>query len=185
VEAACRDKRVHRPTDFQLLVRTLTNSIKVRPLVETRATSNPDEVLIGMMRVLTTLVEYHPPFAEEVGLSSAHPHECGLLREVLCNGLFGSHTGVFQFPKYKTRQSRIAAYRLLVALCKHSAACRHQLLDWLMTQHAGVNFHCISSWEYHPAANDKVFYDSSSPVYLIPLLSLFLSRLSPHNNMCV
>jgi ubiquitin C-terminal hydrolase len=165
IRDSCGGKHGGHAIKFQSLLTLLVKNIKVRPPIEMRATSEPDEMLIGMMKVVKTLVDYYPPFADQIGPSvhSESQHdgmERGLVIEVYYNGLFallseGITEGV-QLPKCKTKLSQIAAYDLLISLCKNSAKCYQELLNRLFAIHCNeVNFRRISSWEYHPAAEDK------------------------------
>lgn len=104
--------------------------------------------------------------------SSKDGMERGLIEEVYYNGLFAlrsQHSVGIQLPKCKTKLSQMAAYDLLVTLCKNSQSCYKELLSRLLTIHcAESNFRRITTWEYHPGADDKVpFFIHYS---LLPLL---------------
>jgi hypothetical protein len=70
ISDSCKGKDGGNPTQFQSLLNVLVKNIKLRPPVEIRATSEPDEMLIGMMKVVKTLVDSYPPFADQIGPSS-------------------------------------------------------------------------------------------------------------------
>ncbi len=87
IHDACLGKDGGSPAQFHPLLVQFAQQIQQRPIVETRHTELVDEVLVGMMSIVCTIVKHQPEYREEVG------QQYGLVQELYHNGLFALKSG--------------------------------------------------------------------------------------------
>ena len=135
-------------SQFQDLLVEFVKRIKQRPIVETRHSELVDEILVGMLNISTTIVKNIPKYRPELGTTF------NMLEELYHNCLFALKAGpsVHSPPKCKTKSSRIAAFALLVEICKEPSNLM-KVLQLLGPNHNGSLK--LNTWEYQPGTDDK------------------------------
>eukprot|EP01124_Arcella_intermedia_P026994 TRINITY_DN5198_c0_g1_i1.p1 TRINITY_DN5198_c0_g1~~TRINITY_DN5198_c0_g1_i1.p1 ORF type:complete len:2650 (-),score=519.31 TRINITY_DN5198_c0_g1_i1:70-6840(-) len=138
----------------------LLDEIMKRPIFEEGQHLDVDHVLRGKVMFLEVLLKRDISFAQEI------PQELlksGKLVSELCNDfLFTTRvesadsvvTRRSAGAKCKSRSSRVAAFDLVVELCKISPESFECLANQLFQIHTGKSKQ-LSSWYYHPSSNDK------------------------------
>lgn len=155
IELSC-DTGIH-VSNFDNILNDFCVGIKSRPIVETRTSSSVDDLLTGMLSIVRLLVKnsVNPSLRLILGQKE------GLIQELYYNCLFGlKSSGIItignnhlNIPKCKQKRSRVAAFNLLIELCKDCTENFLQLLEYLAKHHVGGLR--LSTWEYHPGADDK------------------------------
>jgi len=130
-----------------------------------------DKIFIGLLQLCEKILNVRPHLREIVGAKDRH----NLVEEIFCTCLFDvqeretsfqdlyddQDTNVFDknYVKAKSRDSRSAAYKLLITLCKDSTANTEILLRCL-SQLMGViqKLNTATGWGYSPASDTKSFY---------------------------
>ena len=127
---------------FMNLATKLCLGIQGRSILERGSSSDQvDHILVGMMRLLRTLLCNNPTLKELLGPKEENGGMC-LVSELHDKCLFAVSTGDFALgaiplPKCKCPESRAVASDLLRELCDGCAANRSELLDLIITQHLG------------------------------------------------
>jgi hypothetical protein len=128
---------------------SFVKKIKERPIVERRNSELADEILVGIMAIVTTILKAEPTYRLELGKNY------GVITELYHNCLFAMKAGPSPDapPKCKAKLSRVQAFNLLVELCRDCTENFMELLQYLLPHHpGGVK---LQSWEYHPGSDDK------------------------------
>ena len=113
---------------------SLATSLKQSAIVEERNGSRDDQILIGILRTLQSLVLLRPDLRRQLGSSSG----MGLVKHIFINCLFSvpsveSHE-VDGPPKCKLPRSRMAAFDLLLRFVDDCVETYSELLDLLLEQ---------------------------------------------------
>eukprot|EP01119_Soliformovum_irregulare_P016659 TRINITY_DN4860_c0_g1_i1.p1 TRINITY_DN4860_c0_g1~~TRINITY_DN4860_c0_g1_i1.p1 ORF type:complete len:2591 (-),score=801.00 TRINITY_DN4860_c0_g1_i1:32-7804(-) len=143
--ASCDGKDGGNVKDYHQLLIDLVIAIKDRPVVEFQQSDATDELLVGMMGIVYTLIKRDADYRIEVG------SKYGLVQELYHAFLFKTGSGL---PKCKTKTSRMMAFTLLVEVCRDSAQNYEELLSLLTPHHVGVNTQ-IKTWDYDPSSDNK------------------------------
>ena len=113
---------------------SLANSLKQSAIVEERNGSRDDQILIGILRTLQSLVLLRPELRKQLGSSLG----MGLVKYIFVDCLFSvpsvdSHE-VDGHPKCKLQRSRMAAFDLLLRFVDDCVETYSELLDLLLEQ---------------------------------------------------
>jgi hypothetical protein len=119
---------------------SLANSLKQSAIVEERNGSRDDQILIGILRTLQSLVLLRPELRKLLGSASG----LGLVKHIFINCLFSvpsveSHE-VDGPPKCKLPRSRVAAFDLLLRFVDDCVETYSELLDLLLAQCSRCRF---------------------------------------------
>ena len=132
---------VYQPSQNYLeLVEYLVNRIFTHPFTEKKNVNVSDKVLIGLLKLSDNIFYYFPEYKEQIfddekikKFFKEILFPDGLLFENLEYDLnYLQNDSHFQPPKAKLKETRIAAYKLLVTLGSNSVSITNSLLNCLV-----------------------------------------------------
>jgi hypothetical protein len=161
---------------FQPLLLRFAAAIRERPIVETRNSELVDEILVGMMNVVSTILKHAPHYRLQLGTcTSLHSAKnslwctnCSTIAsfpsKVALEGILprnASHVLAGALLLLRTYIAllligcsfRVMAFSLLAELCRDCEENYIELLNLLKPHHTGGRK--INTWEYHPSSDDK------------------------------
>eukprot|EP00743_Colponemidia_sp_Colp-15_P003962 GILK01004274.1.p1 GENE.GILK01004274.1~~GILK01004274.1.p1 ORF type:complete len:2187 (+),score=414.92 GILK01004274.1:440-6562(+) len=158
VEDSCDGRAGSEASKFESLLVDLAERVKAHPFIEKRNSPEQDKLLIGLMKLIRTLVVKEPRFCAVAGAWN----QGGLVNELWNNCLFATPLAAADVdeslmpgpPKCKTRESRGAAFALLSALVRDSNLNMEEIVykGLLPLQEKIAK---VSSWDYSPSSDVK------------------------------
>jgi hypothetical protein len=140
--------------DINSLLKRLADIVRERKPVE-RSAKDSDHLLSGVLSLLRSLFSLYP------GKRRIYGQDLGLVKELLNNCLFevklrNKKKGV-PGPKCKSHNTRSAALRLLVVLCKDCAENMREVLEYLIPFHKHAQWRTkrYNDWNIQPKTNEK------------------------------
>jgi len=120
--------------------------VREHPMLETNDSAPEDEVLIGLINLLCTLIRVQPSFKETTSDD--------LIEEFFFQCLFETPTahkhGKREPPKCKTRGTRVAAFSLLQEFARNSPAKHDKVVDLMYRTHLRDKLLKDSKWNFNP-----------------------------------
>ena len=136
--------------NYEDLAQSLINLLFLHPTIEKN--SIIDYVLIGIINLISTLITNQLILPSEKTISMTKK----LINELFYNCLFELPSpqktlGIFP-PKCKSKQSRVAAFDLLLSLCSFDITNFNELFNLIQSQHLD-NHPKYHQWNYSPSSD--------------------------------